>query len=175
MRTWDIRTREVVAEFATVGDVKAIAAGAEHFPLLAVNGAFETAVEAGNAGRILAWFPVGLYPLIAHPSGTAWAGADANHLYIITLEGGSQNVREADTRQTCEDRVIRSTLWFYSRDRKTREGPVVASELRRLILTGKLKTDDLVSADGKRWSRAKNLRGVSWQQTQSEPPPTSES
>jgi len=46
-----------------------------------------TVIERADRGQPVAWFPAAVHHVTTHPSGRTWAGAVANHLYIITLEG----------------------------------------------------------------------------------------
>ena len=47
----------------------------------------ETEVRSSPDGPAVAWFPAGLSPLIAHPSGDLWFGARWGRLEILRLEG----------------------------------------------------------------------------------------
>lgn len=47
----------------------------------------ETLVSA--TATPVAWFPVPLDHISTCPNGRAWVGTSANHVYIITLEGGA--------------------------------------------------------------------------------------
>jgi WD40 repeat protein len=49
----------------------------------------EMVVSRGKGGETVAWSPCPLDRCIADPHGRTWAGAAGNHLYLITLEGGS--------------------------------------------------------------------------------------
>ncbi len=69
------------------GDVAAIAAGAEKFPTRAIVRDGETVMESSGSGATLARFPEALRTVTTHPNGKTWAGASANHLYLIALEG----------------------------------------------------------------------------------------
>jgi WD40 repeat protein len=51
----------------------------------------ETVIAQPDDGQTVAIFPVALSGIAAHPSGRAWAGGAANHLYIIRLEGLAEN------------------------------------------------------------------------------------
>jgi WD40 repeat protein len=88
VRLWDARSGECLDVIQGSEDVRAIAAGSQAFPLRAQARGLEYAVERVDSGRPVAWFPVTFLEIVIHPSGRTWAGASANHLYIITLEGG---------------------------------------------------------------------------------------
>jgi len=87
VRVWDAHSGECLEVIQGSGDVRAIASGSQAFPLRAVARGLETVVERADNGKTLGWFPVALQHIVTHPSGRTWAGAVANHLYIITLEG----------------------------------------------------------------------------------------
>ncbi|MBC8114054.1 MAG: hypothetical protein H7062_06730 [Candidatus Saccharimonas sp.] len=84
VRVWDAETWECLEVIAGFGDVVAIAAGV---PLRAMTRGLGTVIEDAASGRPIASFPVALSFISTHPSGRQWAGAAANHLYLITLEG----------------------------------------------------------------------------------------
>jgi hypothetical protein len=83
-----------VESISGYGDLTAIAAGAQRFPLRAVSRGRESVVEGVRDPQSLAWFPVGLKQIITQPSGRTWVGGGGSHLYIVTLEGAKQPVME---------------------------------------------------------------------------------
>jgi len=88
VRVWDARSGAELEVIQGSGDVRAIAAGSQAFPLQALDRGPETVVERADSGELVAWFPVCLNKIVTHPSGRTWAGAAANYLCLITLEGG---------------------------------------------------------------------------------------
>ncbi len=89
VRVWDARTGQCLQVLSGQGDVQAIAAETpEQAGWRALALESETAVEPTAGGGPVAWFPVRLENITTHPSGRSWAGANANHVYLITLEGG---------------------------------------------------------------------------------------
>jgi WD40 repeat protein len=58
----------------------------------------DTVIEPAAGGEPIAWFPVRLVRIAAHPSGRAWAGSVDKHLYIIQLEGQPLIKRDTETR-----------------------------------------------------------------------------
>ena len=87
VRVWDAATGECIEVREGHGDAATIAGGARAFPLRAVWRALETVMEDAATGEPVAWFPAALNRIATHPYGCAWAGAVANHVQIITLEG----------------------------------------------------------------------------------------
>ena len=73
------------------GDVVAIAAGPSRFPFRALSRGLETVIEDAATAAPVAWLPVPLGHISTFPGGRAWVGSSANHLYIITLEGGEES------------------------------------------------------------------------------------
>lgn len=61
---------------------------ARRFPFRALGRVQETVIEDAATAAPVAWFPVPLDHIAPFPNGRAWVGTSANHLYIITLEGG---------------------------------------------------------------------------------------
>jgi hypothetical protein len=72
-------------------DVEAIAAGPARFPFRALRRGLETVIEDAATAAPVARFPVPLHLISTFPNGRAWVGTSANHLYIITLEGGEDS------------------------------------------------------------------------------------
>lgn len=72
-------------------DVEAIAAGPSRFPFRALHRGLETVIEDAATAAPVAWFPVPLDHIKTFPNGRAWVGTSANHLYIITREGGEDS------------------------------------------------------------------------------------
>jgi WD40 repeat protein len=87
VRVWDAASGECLEVIQGSGDVAAIAAGAEAFPLRAISRELETVIEPADGAEPIAWFPAALRLVSTHPSGRMWAGSVANHLFIIQLEG----------------------------------------------------------------------------------------
>lgn len=50
----------------------------------------ETVIERADNGKAVAWFPAALTTIVTHSSGRTWAGALANYLCLITLEGAEE-------------------------------------------------------------------------------------
>lgn len=88
VRVWDARNGNCLEVVQGSGDVRAIAAGSQAFPLRALARAVETVVEQADTGKPVAWFPAYLRSIVTHPSGRTWAGAAGNYLCLISLEGG---------------------------------------------------------------------------------------
>lgn len=88
VQVWDAESGQCLEVLRGSGDVVAIAAGPAEFPWRALARDQETVIEDAEAGNVIARFPVPLENIITHPSGRTWAGSSANHLHIITLEGG---------------------------------------------------------------------------------------
>ena len=87
VRVWDAETGKCLEVIRGTGDVAAIAAGPSRLPWRALARGLETVIESQATGSPVAWFPAALRLITTHPSGRTWAGADGNHLYILTLEG----------------------------------------------------------------------------------------
>ncbi|MGA2035158.1 MAG: WD40 repeat domain-containing protein [Thermoguttaceae bacterium] len=90
---WDAQSCNCLEVIEGSGDVKAIAAGASEFPLRALARGHETIIEQAKDGTPIAWFPTALDCIVTHPWRCAWGGSVANHLYIITVEGGGIQAR----------------------------------------------------------------------------------
>ena len=87
VRVWDAESGQCLEVIQGSGDVTAIAAGASRErPWHAITQGHETVIVPAGDGDPVAKFPVRLLS-VTHPNGRTWAGASANHLYIITLEG----------------------------------------------------------------------------------------
>ena len=71
-------------------DAEAIAAGPARFPLRAFRRGLEAVIEDAATTAPVAWFPAPLDHISTFPNGRAWVGLSANHLYIISLEGGER-------------------------------------------------------------------------------------
>ncbi len=91
VRVWDTPSGDCREVIQGTGDVEAIAAGPSRFPFRALRRGLETVIEDAAAGAPIAWFPVPLDHISTFPNGRAWVGTSANHLYIITLEGGEDS------------------------------------------------------------------------------------
>jgi WD40 repeat protein len=78
----------------------------EHFPLFAspscsfgrglagdlvtvIPGPLETVIASTRTGNVIAWFPVQLWALAAHPEGRLWAGSLGHHVYLFRVEGSA--------------------------------------------------------------------------------------
>jgi hypothetical protein len=88
VRVWDACSGKCLEVIQGFLDVRAIAAGSQPCPLRLSNRSLECAFERADSGRPVAWFPAARWWWI-HPSGRTWAGAAANYLCLITLEGAS--------------------------------------------------------------------------------------
>jgi WD40 repeat protein len=86
VRVWDAESGECLEVIEGKGDVAAIAAGWCNKRWRALSRGLETVMESTETGEPVAWFPVPLSSIATHPSGRAWAGANANHVYILKLE-----------------------------------------------------------------------------------------
>jgi WD40 repeat protein len=104
LRTWDLAAGVCVGEVAGVdglADIAPFAAGPPRFPWRAVVRGQETLIESATTGLAVARLPLVLARLAVHPSGRAWAGVDASHLYfaertylcLVALEGAPQDAR----------------------------------------------------------------------------------
>jgi len=91
VRVWDVASGACRQVIQGTGDVAAIAAGSSRFPFRALGRGLEAVIEDAATGAPVARFPVPLDDISTFPSGRAWVGTSANHLYIITLEGGEDS------------------------------------------------------------------------------------
>ena len=91
VRVWDAASAQCREVIQGTGDVEAIAAGPSRFPFRALRRGLETVIEDAATAAPLARFPVPLDHISTFPNGRAWVGTSANHLYIITLEGGEDS------------------------------------------------------------------------------------
>ena len=82
------------------GDIEAVAAGPSRFPFRALRRGLETVIEDAATAAPVARFPVPLDHISTFRNGRAWVGASANHLYIITLEGGENSSKLKAQSQT---------------------------------------------------------------------------
>ena len=96
IRVWDVRNSGCLEVIEGSGDVQVIAAGASKFPLRAIACVHETIIERTEDGKPVAWFPIALKHIVTHPAGRTWAGAVANHLYIISFEGITKPASQED-------------------------------------------------------------------------------
>jgi len=87
VHVWDAHTGQRLEVVESGSDVKSIGTVAAKVGLRAIASAHETVIVQTEDGKPVAWFPIALGHIVSHPSGRAWAGAVANHLYIISLEG----------------------------------------------------------------------------------------
>ena len=87
VRVWDARSGHCLEVIQGCGDVQAIAAGSQAFPLRALARGWETVVQQADSGKPVAWFPVGISHIVTNPSGRTWAGTDYNYICLMTLEG----------------------------------------------------------------------------------------
>jgi WD40 repeat protein len=87
MRVWNVTSGRCLDAFEGYGDVAAVAAGPERFPLRAMARGWETVVENAATGEEVAVFLGTFYHLASHPGGRSWAGAAGNHLFLFRLEG----------------------------------------------------------------------------------------
>ncbi len=89
VRVWDAANGQCLEVIRGSGDLRAIAAGSQAFPLRALARGLETVVERADSSQRVAWYPASLGELVTHPSGCKWAGAVGSYLCLITLEGGN--------------------------------------------------------------------------------------
>jgi WD40 repeat protein len=87
VRVWDAASGQCLEVIQGSGDVQAIAAGSQRFPLRALARGLDTVIERADSGKPVAWFPVNLNAIVTHPSDRIWAGSAGNYLCLITLEG----------------------------------------------------------------------------------------
>lgn len=84
VRIWN-RRGQLLEELPGMGDVAAIAAGADKPPFYALVKGIELTVY-GAGGRPVASLPAAPSHLGTHPSQCLWAGAVSNYLYLLRLE-----------------------------------------------------------------------------------------
>jgi len=89
VRVWNAETGECLEVIEGRGDVSGIAAETARPAWRALARAAETVIEAPDATGPIAWFPDAIDHIVTHPDGRSWAGAKANHVYMITLEGAT--------------------------------------------------------------------------------------
>ena len=95
VHVWDAQTYKRLEVAQGGGNVKPIATGVSmKLPLRAAVRVHETVIEQAEDGMPIAWFPIALAHIVTHPSGRTWAGAVANHLYLITFEGITKPARQ---------------------------------------------------------------------------------
>jgi len=82
-RRWDTETYEYLESFDAF-----FPAARQFVPWRAMADQTETWIEDTASGQPVAWFPYALDRLTANPQGRAWAGAIANYLGVVALEGG---------------------------------------------------------------------------------------
>ena len=87
VRVWNAETGECLEVVEGRGDVSGIAAETALPTWRALARGTETMIEAAAATGPIAWFPEAIDHIVTHPGGRSWAGANANHVYMITLEG----------------------------------------------------------------------------------------
>ena len=88
VHVWDAQTYKRLEVVQGGGDVKPIATGVSiKLPLRAIARVHETVIERTEDGKPVAWFPIALGHIVPNPSGGTWAGAVANHLCLISIEG----------------------------------------------------------------------------------------
>lgn len=87
VRFWDAQTGKCLETTAGTGDVKPIAEDTSQFPYNALAREQQTDVESFSDSQTVASFPVSLRHIVTHPSRRIWAGINANHLYLLQLEG----------------------------------------------------------------------------------------
>ena len=87
VRVWNAGNFACLEIIRGEGDIIAITAGAQLFPLRSLARDLETVIEDAATGKVIARFPIALRHIITHPSSRHWAGSAGNHVYIISLEG----------------------------------------------------------------------------------------
>ncbi len=90
MRVWNPETGECLQVIEGQGDVSAIARQTAGCGFRALARGQETVIESVGAERPVARFPEAIEQIVTDPNGLSWAGATANHVQIITLEGGAE-------------------------------------------------------------------------------------
>jgi len=99
VRVWNAETGECLEIIEGQGDVSAIAREASGPAWRALARGPDTVIESTTGGGPVARFPESLEHIIAHRGGRSWAGAKANHVYLITLEGVAEPPTSADSDQ----------------------------------------------------------------------------
>lgn len=87
VRVWNAQTGECLGVRDAFGDLSAIATELPSLPLRVVVRGLETIFEDSTTGQLLACFPAALDHLTNNPATRTWAGAVANHVYVVQLEG----------------------------------------------------------------------------------------
>jgi len=90
VRVWDAESGECVRVIQGQGDVAAIAGEASGGGWHALARGQETVIESVATAQLVARFPEAIDQIVTHPEGRSWAGATANHVQIITLEGATE-------------------------------------------------------------------------------------
>ncbi|HUT90632.1 MAG TPA: hypothetical protein VMY37_14105 [Thermoguttaceae bacterium] len=90
VRVWDAESGECVQVIQGQGDVSAIAREASRGGWRALACGQETVIESVATAEPVARFPEPMEQIVTHPEGRSWAGATANHVQIITLEGATE-------------------------------------------------------------------------------------
>jgi WD40 repeat protein len=86
VRVWDAESGECLEVLAGMGNVSGIARGQSQSGHRAVSRGLETLIEANDLDKAIACFSCNLSLIAPAPSHSVWAGAAANHLYVIALE-----------------------------------------------------------------------------------------
>jgi WD40 repeat protein len=100
LRIWDVEHKECLEVIKGYGEVAAIAGDNTHesMDMRAIASAGETIVESAADKRPVARFPEELWLLANSVTSRSWAGAIANHVYIVGLERETEledNIRKS--------------------------------------------------------------------------------
>jgi hypothetical protein len=90
-RVWDASSGRCLGVTQGRGGQAAADPGEPDLPWQATPSQLETVIESTASGKAVAWFPLALRSLAAHPSGRAWAGASATEVCLFTLEGAGES------------------------------------------------------------------------------------
>lgn len=88
-RLWEWKAKRCMEVLDGMADPRVLVAGVEEYPLLALAVPRETVIQCRTDGSVLARYPVSLCHLVTYPDGKTWAGADQQHLHIISLQGNA--------------------------------------------------------------------------------------
>jgi WD40 repeat protein len=91
-KAWDIASGRRLEPSKDMASWHPTAFGKTQFPLRALVRGSTTVIERTGTNTIVAQLPLELKIMAIHPSGRAWAGSSGNHIFIITLEGGPEQV-----------------------------------------------------------------------------------
>ena len=92
VRHWDITKGKCLGLIEGQTDVSSLTGGIAEFKYSAWSQNFELVIAATQTLEPVGWFPEWLDSIRSQPNGHQWAGASANHLHILQLEGTDINV-----------------------------------------------------------------------------------